>query len=159
VVAVFAVPSARTPARRHVPVAVVLLAAVVSLGCQVALVAPYDQDTFDKATDLLRRIESFFVKMERALELATTADDARYEKHAGFYDDLKVDLAVLRSRAQAIPQNEDTVKLVDILAGQFADLERLHKVGLNRNLLADTRNAIKRTIDQILRTEFAKRRR
>ena len=154
-----AAASERTPARRPVAVAAVLALAVLSLGCQVALVAPYDQETFDKGTDLLRRIESLFVKMERALETAALSEDAKYEKHVGFYDDVRVDLAVLRSRAQAIPQNEDTVKLLDVLAGQFADLDRLHRIGLNRNLLADTRNAIKRTIEQILRTEFAKRRR
>ena len=149
----------RTASGRSIALAIVLACALLALGCQVALVSPYDQETFDKATDLLKRIEAFFIKMERALEPAPPSEDAKYDKHIAFYDDLKVDLAVLRSRAQAIPQNEDTVKLLDVLAGQFADLERLHKIGLNRNLLGDTRNAIKRTIDQILRTEFAKRRR
>jgi hypothetical protein len=155
----YAAALVRRPPRRFIAVAAVLACAILALGCQVELVAPYDQDTFDKATDLLKRIESFFIRMERALETAASSDDARYEKNVAFYDDVKVDLAVLRSRAQAIPQNEDTVKLLDVLAGQFADLERLHKIGLNRNLLGDTRNAMKRTIDQILRTEFAKRRR
>jgi|RhiMetdeSRZDD1v2_1073273.scaffolds.fasta_scaffold1190018_1 hypothetical protein len=149
----------RRAPRRPIAVAVVLAWTLLTLGCQVQFVAPYDQETFDKATDLLKRIESFFVKMDRAFEAALPSEDAKYEKHVAFYDDLKVDLAVLRSRAQAIPQNEDTVKLLDLLAGQFADLERLHRIGLNRNLLGDTRNAIKRTIEQILRTEFAKRRR
>jgi hypothetical protein len=149
----------RNSPRRYLAFAFVIACALLSLGCQVELVAPYDQETFDKATDLLKRIESFFIRMDRALETALPSEDAKYEKHVTFYDDLRVDLTVLRSRAQAIPQNEDTVKLLDVLSGQFADLERLHRIGLNRNLLGDTRNAIKRTIDQILRTEFAKRRR
>jgi len=148
-------------APRRFPLVVLAVLAVASLGlsaCTAEFIAQHDEATVQAVTGLLRKVDSFLIKLERALESPATADEARYEKHVAFYDEIRVDLNLIRVRAKALPRNERTVRQIDELEAALKNFEDLHKQGLNRQVVVTARGIINQAIEAILKAEFAKRR-
>ncbi|MDR7523209.1 MAG: hypothetical protein QN168_12185 [Armatimonadota bacterium] len=146
---------------RRFPVVILALLAAAALGlsaCTAELIAQHDEATVRSVTDLLRKVDSFLIKLERVLETPAGADDARYEKHVAFYDEVRVDLNLIRVRAKALPRNERTVRQIDDLEAALKNFEDLHRQGLNRQVVTTARGIITQAIEAILKAEFAKRR-
>lgn len=152
------------PRPRRAGVGLIIALLVVSIGLtgctNVQLVGPYDQQTVDAVTALLKKIESQLIRLERILETPTpeAADQAKYERYADFYDEIKLDLSLIRVRANALPQNERTVKQIDELGAAIGNFEQLHKGGLNRQVVSTSRRILSQAIEAILKAEFAKKR-
>ena len=136
---------------RLAALAVILVAA----GCTLKLVADYDEVTDQAVTALQRKVERFFVGLERDIP----TPDADYENHVEFYDDVRADLRVIRVRAAARPKNEITLQQLDLLTENVDNLEALHELGFeDREELVPLRAAFQQGFQAILTLELAKKR-
>jgi hypothetical protein len=127
----------------------VLLAAI---GCSIRLIAEYDKKIDDGVTELQKKTEAFLIKMER---IAETPEGA-YTKHIGFYDEVKVDLSLLKVRADAIALNDLTSKQIGLLQDSFKSLEEQHKKGLKAVMIESIRQSLNTQFTAILKLEISK---
>jgi hypothetical protein len=132
-----------------------LAATLAGLGCQIKLVADYDEITDRSVTALQREFELFFIDVERNLY----TPDAGHENYVGFYDEVRAELSVIRVRAAARPKNEITVEQLDLVAQNVDNLEELHKLGFDSpEELEPLRAAFQQSFQAILTLELAKKR-
>jgi hypothetical protein len=127
----------------------VLLAAI---GCSIRLIAEYDKKIDDGVTELQKKTEAFLIKMER---IAETPEGA-YTKRIGFYDKVKVDLSLLKVRADAIALNDLTSKQIGLLQDSFKSLEEQHKKGLKAVMIESIRQSLNTQFTAILKLEVSK---
>ncbi|UCC71429.1 MAG: hypothetical protein JSV86_13665 [Gemmatimonadota bacterium] len=133
----------------------VVATALIGLGCQVKLVADYDEITDRSVTALQREFERFFVEVERKIG-TPEADHANY---VDFYDGVRAELGVIRVRAAARPKNEITIRQLDLLAENVDNLEALHELGFDDpEELEPLRSAFQQSFQAILTLELAKKR-
>jgi hypothetical protein len=133
----------------------VLAATLAGLGCQIKLVADYDEITDRSITALQREFELFFIDVERNLH----TPDAVHDNYIGFYDEVRAELSVIRVRAAARPKNEITVEQLDLVAQNVDNLEELHKLGFDSpEELEPLRAAFQQSFQAILTLELAKKR-
>jgi hypothetical protein len=121
-------------------------------GCtSVQLVADYNKKIDDGVTDLQKKTDTLLVKLERQPE--------PYSKHTGFYDDAKVQLSLLKTRADAIALNSLTSSQIDLLKSSFTEMEANDKKGnLDRDTIPGVQDALDRQFTSILKLEEAKKR-
>jgi hypothetical protein len=143
------------PLRRFVPGFLLLLYGLLLAGCPtVRLVSDYDEEIDRGVTAFQRQIEHHLAGLERVI--GTPAAD--YGRYTEFYDDVKIDLTLLRSRAALAPHNEITVQQFDRLLRQVALLEQLHRAGLAANDLPPVHTAFSVSCTAIIKFELAKKR-
>ncbi len=132
--------------------AVVVAVTMACGGCaSVQLVADYNKKIDDGVTDLQKKTDSFLVKLER--------DPEPYSKHTVFYDDAKVQVSLLKTRADAIALNSLTSRQIDELKASFTELEANDKKGNLRPITIPTvQDALDRQFTAILKLEEAKKR-
>jgi len=107
-------------------ISIVLLAIVwVAQACTLRLIAPYDEITDRKITELQTDVATFFVELER--QIGTPKAD--YENHIAFYNRTRVGLSTLDVRAKAIEKNDIVIQQIELLDGMVNDLEALHRIG------------------------------
>lgn len=102
---------------------VTLVLGAVLAGCAVKFVSSYDEQTDRAVTELQKKFESFFVRLEGLNGLP----ECSYDHHQAFYQEAEVDLSSIRLRASAIPQNDITIEQVGLLADSLEKLEEIHK--------------------------------
>ena len=121
-------------------------------GCtSVQLVADYNKKIDDGVTELQKQTDTFLVKLERHPE--------PYSKHTAFYDDAKVQLSLLKTRADAIALNSLTSRQIDELQESFTELETNDKQGnLPTATIPTVQDALDRQFTAILKLEEAKKR-
>lgn len=133
-----------------------LAAWLAASGCTVKLIGDYDEATDKGATALHRKVETFLTKLERT---AGTPAGAHGALGMNFYPEAMVDTRALMIRARAIPQNEITVEMLDLVAKNLGLLEELHKAGIGApEQVAPLRAAFDAQFTAILRLELAKKR-
>jgi hypothetical protein len=128
-------------------------------GCgSVRFLSEYDEVLDLGTTDLQRRVETFLLDMEA--KAGTPAGE--FGAHRAFYDAVRVDLIVLRTRAQAVPKNALTVEQFDLLGSSLEKLRELHERGgangLPREVVEPSRTALGAQFVSILKLELAKKR-
>jgi hypothetical protein len=128
------------------------LVLVAAIGCSIRLIAEYDKKIDDGVTELQKKTEAFLIKMER---IAETPEGA-YTKHIGFYDEVKVDLSVLKVRADAVALNDLTSKQIGLLQDSFKSLEEQHKKGLKAVMIESIRQSLNTQFTAILKLEISK---
>lgn len=139
---------------RPVVVVLAILCVVVGIfsGCTLKLIGDYD-DTIDKGvTDLQQKTEVYFVKLQSAP--ATPYDQS-------VYDDLDARLAVLKSRAAALPQYGIITEQVANLKSQvdkFQQLDRISPRPLSTIIVTAPESAIAISVESILKLELALKR-
>jgi len=132
-----------------------LLLILAFTGCaSIRLIADYDEQIDTAVTDFQRKIETFLTHLERN----AGKDEAKYQNNTKFYDEAKVDLSAIRVRAAAIPKNDITLKLIDLLLENISNLENLHKLGISAEQVSPIRSAINTQCTAILKLEIAKKR-
>jgi len=136
-----------------------LVALIVVASCSsVRFSSEYDEVLDAGTTDLQRRVETFLFEMEA--KAGTAAGE--YAANRAFYDAVRVEHAVLRSRAQAVPKNALTVEQLDLLGASFDKLRELHERGgangLPREVVEPARTALTAQFVSILKLELAKKR-
>jgi hypothetical protein len=126
--------------------------AMASEGCtSVQLVADYNKKIDDGVTELQKKTDTLLVKLERQPE--------PYSKHTPFYDDAKVQLSLLKTRADAIALNSLTSSQIDLLKSSFTEMEANDKKGnLDRDTIPGVQDALDRQFTSILKLEEAKKR-
>jgi len=140
---------------RRVSQLTVLAALLAGLGCQIKLVADYDEVTDQSVTALQREFERFFIDIERNLY----TPEADHSNYIEFYDEVRAELNVIRVRAAARPKNEITVEQLDLVAQNVDNLEELHKLGFEGpEELQPLRAAFQQSFQAILTLELAKKR-
>lgn len=148
--------------RRGLFLGVVVVTLALLSGCAlqaIQLVSSYDEKTDVAVTDLQRKLESFFVKLE-GLKVPPACG---HEANKTFYDESKVDVSAIQVRAAAVPQNETTIEQVELLSKNLGLLEQLHEMkGKTRCLSSDEikplRQAFTSSLTAILKFELAKKR-
>ncbi len=128
----------------------------------VTLVAPYDQATDDRVSEILGDSAKFFDRIEKGYGGA----NCRYSNNTAFYEEAFSDLAVLEARAAAISQNQSTVQAAGYLRDTIKAIERAHaraeQTRRDRCLLPDlvrtNREAVTSAVVAILTLELAKKR-
>ncbi|MGA3085583.1 MAG: hypothetical protein ABSE95_12445 [Thermodesulfobacteriota bacterium] len=128
--------------------------AVGIFGCSIRLIAPYDQRIDDGVTGLQKTTAEFFASVER--QGGTKPED--FKDHTKFYDDSRVSVSGLIVRADALANNDFTVKELKILHQQFQNLEKLdQKNGIPAAAVPQLEEAFDRTFTAILTLEVAKK--
>ena len=118
----------------------------------VRLIQEYDEITDQRVTALQEKVARYFVTIERNIG----QPEAAYEKFTSFYDDVKVELDVLRVRNKAIPKAEIAVQQLESLQKQFDSLEKLHKLGFNTiEEVQPAKNAIENSFAAVLQLQMA----
>ena len=128
---------------------------LVLAGCTVKLISSYDETTDRAVTDLQRKTEAHLV----ALESVEGLPECTFEHHKQFYDEAKVDISAITVRAAAIPKNDITTEQTTLLANNFDNLEKLHKIAcLSKDQVTLVRSHFNTSFTAILKLELAKRR-
>ncbi len=142
--------------RYTVLIAAVYLTVMLALtGCTVKLISSYDEATDRAVTDLQRKTEAHLVVLESVEGLP----ECTFDHHKQFYDEAKVDISAITVRAAAIPKNDITTKETTLLASNFDNLEKLHKIAcLSKDQITLVRSHFNTSFTAILKLELAKRR-
>ncbi|WP_374564958.1 hypothetical protein [Nitrosomonas sp.] len=135
--------------------AVSLILVVVLTGCTVKLISSYDEATDRAVTDLQRKTEAHLVVLESVEGLP----ECTFDHHKQFYDEAKVDVSAITVRAAAIPKNDITTQQTALLASNFDNLEKLHRIAcLSKDQITLVRSHFNTSFTAILKLELAKRR-
>lgn len=142
----------------------------LSVACgTVRLIAEYDE-TIDKGiTDLNRKTEAFLTNLEKTYIKYENAKDDKlikelkeklsYEESEDFYTDFRVELRVLKLRAECFTKNEKTVQQFEKMEEILNEQEKIHKNGFQDVIdIEAMSSAFNRGFKGILKLEIAKRR-
>ncbi len=142
--------------RTDAAVLTLLLSLAIAAGCvTVRFVADYDEQIDQGISDVLRRFEALFTRMERA----AGTDAALHPAFVNDYDGLRTTLRGLSARAKAHVKNDLTVEQIDLLLDSLGKLEELHRTGpIPVEQQALLRRGIETSCTAILRLELAKKR-
>lgn len=133
----------------------------LALGGCVTLIAPYDDQIDEMATNLQHDISAEIETLSRA-----QMPDCLYANHVDFYKKANADVSALLVRAEAHELNSQTIGQVQALDGALDGLEELHRGASNgpppRCMSANEFSPIRRAFDQItgaiVKLEIAKKR-
>lgn len=148
----------------------VLLVLTIFVGCaQVRLVSDYDEFT-DKSLTVIQQKTDDFIE---SLRMKAKTDEAAFDKHLEFYEEIDRDLRRLEFRVGSIPNNERTIKLVRdirmVILGEGtcsedeSSLRSLHCLSENKDqgpsakVLEIARRNINQTISAALNLELSKK--
>jgi len=98
------------------------------------MVGEYDEIVDKSVNDLQKSTTAFVSKLSNDMESETGS----YEKNKQFYSDVKGIVTTLINRASILEDGLKKTPLSDNfenLLEQYDDLENLHKIGLNENVL------------------------
>jgi hypothetical protein len=145
-------PIERYPA--HLPTALALLFLVAAglSGCTAKLIGDYD-DTFDQGiTTVEQKTELYLAKLQSTPN--TPFDQS-------FYDDVTSRLAVLKTRATALPKYDILVQQVTNLQSQMADFQKLDKSSprpISPAIVKDAQTELEVSFESIIKLEVALKR-
>jgi hypothetical protein len=153
---------------RHISFLSVILLALSLAACSgVRLIADYDEVTDKSLTAIQQKTDDF---VEVLIKKAGT-DEAAFEKHKEFYNEVDQQLRRLEFRVTSIPKNDKTVDLVRkirlVILGEGkcseegSSLKDLHCMSKNKGpsvkSLEINRRNINQTISAALSLELAKK--
>jgi hypothetical protein len=151
-----AIQAAQTSPRKRATLVRALLvltvAAFLLAGCAVRLIGNYDDVIDAGITDVQQKAELYFAKLQ-------STPSTPYDQ--GFYDDVDSHLAVLKSRAAALPKNQIVVTEIGNLKAQFDDFEKLDRISprpFPAGAVNAARSGIETSVESILKLEFALKR-
>lgn len=126
----------------------------IATACTIQLISPYDEAIDKGATDLQKKVDTFLLTLQRT----AGTDAAKYEQHTEFYDDVRSDIGVLRTRAAAHPKNNITISSLDEFAKNIDLLETAHEGGIKANEIPVMMTALDTQLAAIVKLEVAKKR-
>ena len=153
------IPPGSNRIARLVAAGLALVSWLGASGCSsVRCLTEYDEVLDVGTSDLQRRVELFLLDMES--KAGTAAGE--FAANRAFYDAVQVEHIVLRTRAQAVPNNALMVEQLDLLGTGLDKLRELHQRGgangLPREVVEPSRTALTAQFVAILRLELAKKR-
>jgi hypothetical protein len=105
-----------------------LTIALLIFGCACFSIADFDPELATGAGALQQKFALF---LSRLGECAGTPE-ADYSQHGAFYVEAWQDLERLEAAALRQPDNELTLRSIDAIRDNLAELEGLHRLGLSR---------------------------
>jgi hypothetical protein len=103
-------------------VAVLLAAAVALGGCQIKLVADYDQPTFEEVLRVGKKVDRFYgALLERA------EDQRPYAQLSSQYVDIESDIRSLVTRNQSRPLNQESTKISETILELWQKYKAAHQ--------------------------------
>lgn len=114
----------------------------VSSCITVSLVSDYDEITDKALNETHEQVTSFLVRLERTYE----TEEGKYNHHVGFYDDLKSNINVIKTRIIAFGGDKYITGQIQGLDSMVITMEKIHKEGfMNREevvILENTFNSV-----------------
>jgi hypothetical protein len=140
----------------RLPVIGIFFAFLLS-ACAVTLISRYDEQTDHLTSGFQRAMTSHFETLRSA-----TAPACTYPNFTDFYRERRIDLSVLDVRVRSIPQNEETIRQVELLGSSLAAVESIHRRAGAACPSADELRPVERNLQvqflSILTLEQAKKR-
>lgn len=137
------------------PFLTALFLLLLASSCTVQYVSRYDEATEQSITRIQRSVETMLQSIQQNLG----TPDAAYENYSSAYEQLHVDAALLRTRAQAIDLNSITAEQSELLVGWLGNLEELHKMGFtDAEMLTVVRTQAQQIFVAMLKFELSKKR-
>jgi len=138
--------------RPAVALAVMLSIAAGLSGCTAKLIGDYD-DTFDQGiTAVEQKTELYIAKLQSTPN--TPFDQS-------FYDDITSRLAVLKTRAAALPKYDILIQQLANLQSQMADFQKLDQTSprpISAAIVNDAKTELEVSFESILKLELALKR-
>jgi hypothetical protein len=132
--------------------AILLSIVTFALGC--VFIAGYDPRIDSGATELQQKVGTFLTDLEQT----TGAPEGEYERHIGFYEEVRTDISVLRTVASAHKGNDLTLQSLDLVEANVAKLEKLHAEGISREEIGIVRSLFDTQFRMLVQLENAKKR-
>jgi len=132
--------------------AILLSVATFALSC--AFIAGYDPRIDSGATELQQKVETFLTDLEQTAGTPV----GEYQRHTGFYDEVRTDISVLRNVASAHKGNDITLQSLDLIEANIAKLEKLHAAGISAEEIRIVRTLFDTQFRMLVRFENAKKR-
>jgi hypothetical protein len=107
---------------RALRVAVWLAAAVALCGCQIKLVADYDQPAFEEVLRVGKRVDQFYGAL-----LERPEDQRPYAQLSSQYVDIESDLRSLVTRNQSRPLNQESTKISETILQLWQKYKAAHQ--------------------------------
>jgi hypothetical protein len=111
------------PPRNHWPKILVLLA-IALCGCQIKLVADYDQPTFEEVLKAGKKVDQFYGSL-----LERPQNQRPYAQFSSQYVDIESDLRSLVTRNQARPLNQESTKISGTILELWLKYKAAHQEG------------------------------
>ncbi|WP_026897426.1 hypothetical protein [Daejeonella oryzae] len=124
--------------------------------CRVTFISGYDPLIDGTATKIKRDFNLHFIKLQRTLQ-DTDPENQKFENFLEYYDNLEVDLMVVKDRTQFLESKSTQVKKqVSNLDSAMRVFIKIHKAGMADSQIDDRRdikNAINSSIDAVIRLQ------
>jgi hypothetical protein len=132
--------------------AIFLTVASFALSC--AFISGYDPLIDSGASALQQKVETFLTDLEQT----TGTPEGEYQRHAGFYDEVRTDISVLRNVASAHKGNDITLQSLDSIEDNLARLEKMHAEGISAKEISIVRTLFASQFRMLVQFENAKKR-
>lgn len=137
------------------PLFLILVAGLNLQGCfSVKLVSDYDEQTDTEVTELYRGIMDYMTGLQTRPQVTGKDSIAR----ADDYNQVSLDIGVLKLRASAKDKNEQQIQQVELLADSWKKIGELQKLNLPAQAIENARSGMETTLTAILKLEEAKKR-
>jgi hypothetical protein len=140
-------------------ISLLTISAMFISGCTMTIVSKYDEQTDANVTALQKKLDAYFLKLD-----GETFPDCSFASNKAFYDDVKVQLNSTQVRANAIPNNDITLKELDALSKAISDFQDAQKMRDSKNtclpaeIITTDRTFFNTIFTAILKLEIAKKR-
>ena len=132
----------------------ILLLSLLPFGCALFSAPSYDAELDRGATALQAKLNTHFDELQRT---AGTPEGA-WEHHAPFYESVRADLTILFQHAGAQPGNDTTVRSLELLATNVAEVEAVHRAGLSPREVPILKQLLDMQLRMLTKLEQAKKR-
>lgn len=141
---------------RLVPLSLVIVLVIAIQGCfSVKLVSEYDEQTDRAITDLYRAIVVYMADLQNRTQVGGADSLAR----AARYDNIRVDIEVLKFRVSTKDKNQQQIQQVEVLTDSWGKIDQLQKLNPPREAIENAQSGLETTLTAILKLEEAKKQR
>ncbi len=148
---------------RWAALAVAVIFAGGVAGC--VTIPVYDSKTDDLLTSLQKDTDTFIGKLSDSYDNTTASGKScAYEANAKTYEQFRLDIGLLKTRANALYNNQVTLSALDALQDTYVKLEAAHKEADSRpdhcilpQLLTTDQQAMDSAIGGVLKLELQKK--
>jgi hypothetical protein len=122
----------------------------------VRLVQASDDVTERRLVSMQEKFCRFFIRMERQWD----RPEGNLSRYADFYEDLRTDVDVLRTRSRAMVKTDIVQQQLDLLGSQIDELETIHKAGFHSATeIGVLKSAMEETMVSMFKFQFTQKNR
>ena len=137
-------------------ICIILIFVALFTACRVTFISGYDPIIDETATKIKKDFNLHFIRLLRTLQ-DTNPDNQKFENFLDYYDNVEVDLMIIKDRTQFLDSKSSLVKKqVKNLDSAMQVFIRVHKNGIADSRIddrRDIRNAMNSNIDAVIRLQ------